>query len=195
MPACKWSAVRCGRAMPGWPSPRTQWPLTLACPCTARSRRTVGHPCAAQPAMQHPKPGSMSSLAQAVTQLERVGPTSFDNAPGGHCMAHVRLQVGFRDVRVARRQLLVNGRPVMIKGVNRHEHDERRGKAITEARYVTRSAQPIQPLLSSKRLAYSCSMLSGPVLSLRLDFVPVREDGMQRVAPVCCRRAWSRTSG
>ena len=42
------------------------------------------------------------------------------------------LQVGFRDVTLARRQLLVNGRPVMIKGVNRHEHDERRGKAITE---------------------------------------------------------------
>ena len=42
------------------------------------------------------------------------------------------LQVGFRDVKVARRQLLVNGQPVMMRGVNRHEHDERRGKAITE---------------------------------------------------------------
>jgi beta-galactosidase len=43
-----------------------------------------------------------------------------------------RSQVGFRDVRIGRRQLLINGRAVMIKGVNRHEHDERRGKAITE---------------------------------------------------------------
>ena len=28
--------------------------------------------------------------------------------------------------------MLINGRPVLIRGVNRHEHDERRGKAITE---------------------------------------------------------------
>ena len=42
------------------------------------------------------------------------------------------LQIGFRDVRLGQRQLLINGRAVMIKGVNRHEHDERRGKAITE---------------------------------------------------------------
>ena len=34
---------------------------------------------------------------------------------------------------VERRQLLVNRRPVLIQGVNRHEHDERRGKAVTEA--------------------------------------------------------------
>ena len=34
---------------------------------------------------------------------------------------------------VERRQLLVNQRPVLIQGVNRHEHDERRGKAVTEA--------------------------------------------------------------
>ena len=47
------------------------------------------------------------------------------------CCAHL-LQVGFRDVRLGRRELLINGRAVMIKGVNRHEHDERRGKAITE---------------------------------------------------------------
>ena len=43
-----------------------------------------------------------------------------------------RAQVGFRDVRIGSRQLLINGRALMIKGVNRHEHDERRGKAITE---------------------------------------------------------------
>ena len=42
------------------------------------------------------------------------------------------MQVGFRNVKISCRQLLINGQPVMIKGVNRHEHDERRGKAITE---------------------------------------------------------------
>jgi len=41
--------------------------------------------------------------------------------------------VGFRSVEVRDRQLLVNGRRVMIRGVNRHEHDPLRGKAVGEA--------------------------------------------------------------
>ncbi|EIE18998.1 hypothetical protein COCSUDRAFT_20201 [Coccomyxa subellipsoidea C-169] len=41
-------------------------------------------------------------------------------------------QVGFREVVIEGRQLLVNKRPILVKGVNRHEHDERRGKAVTE---------------------------------------------------------------
>ena len=45
--------------------------------------------------------------------------------------SHTRLRVGFRRVEVAARNLLVNGRRVLIKGVNRHEHDDRRGRAIT----------------------------------------------------------------
>lgn len=41
-------------------------------------------------------------------------------------------QVGLRKVEMKNRQLLVNGQPVLLKGVNRHEHDDRRGKAVTE---------------------------------------------------------------
>jgi beta-galactosidase len=37
--------------------------------------------------------------------------------------------VGFRNVEVADRKLLVNGQPVLIKGVNRHDHSSTRGKA------------------------------------------------------------------
>jgi beta-galactosidase len=40
-------------------------------------------------------------------------------------------RVGFRKVEIRSRELLVNGKPVLIKGVNRHEHDEKRGKALT----------------------------------------------------------------
>jgi beta-galactosidase len=43
----------------------------------------------------------------------------------------VSLAVGFRRVEVRGHELLVNGRPVLIKGVNRHDHDPRRGKAVT----------------------------------------------------------------
>jgi beta-galactosidase len=39
--------------------------------------------------------------------------------------------VGFRTVEVRDRQLLVNGRPVWIFGVNRHDHHPTRGKAVT----------------------------------------------------------------
>jgi beta-galactosidase len=45
----------------------------------------------------------------------------------------VSCDVGFRSVEIRERQLLVNGQPVMIAGVNRHEHDDRRGRAITRA--------------------------------------------------------------
>jgi beta-galactosidase len=41
------------------------------------------------------------------------------------------LDVGFRRVEVVGHELLVNGRAVLIKGVNRHDHDPRRGKAVT----------------------------------------------------------------
>lgn len=40
-------------------------------------------------------------------------------------------RVGFRRVEVRDRQLLINGKAVMMRGVNRHEHDDARGKALT----------------------------------------------------------------
>jgi len=40
-------------------------------------------------------------------------------------------KIGFRQVEINARELLVNGRPVLLKGVNRHDHDDRRGKAVT----------------------------------------------------------------
>lgn len=41
-------------------------------------------------------------------------------------------QVGFRTVEIRDRQLLVNGRPVLLKGVNRHEMNPDRGYYLTE---------------------------------------------------------------
>lgn len=42
-------------------------------------------------------------------------------------------QVGIRQISKAPKQLLVNGQPVMIRGVNRHEHHPRLGKTNMEA--------------------------------------------------------------
>lgn len=42
-------------------------------------------------------------------------------------------QVGIRKVALAHKQMLVNGSPVVIRGVNRHEHHPRVGKTNIEA--------------------------------------------------------------
>ena len=47
------------------------------------------------------------------------------------------VRTGFRSVEVRDRQLLVNGEPVMLHGVNHHEHDPERGRAVS--RELTRS--------------------------------------------------------
>ena len=39
--------------------------------------------------------------------------------------------IGFRNVRIKGGQLLVNGEPILIKGVNRHEHNYRTGHVLT----------------------------------------------------------------
>ncbi|MFP5328303.1 MAG: glycoside hydrolase family 2 TIM barrel-domain containing protein [Acidimicrobiia bacterium] len=41
------------------------------------------------------------------------------------------IRAGFRRVAVVGAELLVNGRAVPIRGVNRHDHDERSGKTVT----------------------------------------------------------------
>jgi beta-galactosidase len=49
--------------------------------------------------------------------------------PGGTESSACR--IGFRRVELRDQQVQVNGRPVLFKGVNLHDHDDRRGKAIT----------------------------------------------------------------
>lgn len=41
--------------------------------------------------------------------------------------------IGFRNVEMIKGQLCVNGKPLLIRGVNRHEHHPTRGHAVTEA--------------------------------------------------------------
>lgn len=42
------------------------------------------------------------------------------------------VKVGFRNIKIENNQFLVNGRPILIKGVNLHDHDERTGHVISE---------------------------------------------------------------
>ena len=53
------------------------------------------------------------------------------NRPDGTPVEACSFKVGFRSVKIQNRELQINGQPVMIKGVNRHEHDDRTGKTIS----------------------------------------------------------------
>ncbi|MCA8977074.1 MAG: DUF4981 domain-containing protein, partial [Planctomycetes bacterium] len=48
----------------------------------------------------------------------------------------VPFRVGFRKVAITDGQLCVNGQPILIKGVNRHDHDPDTGHVLTRARMV-----------------------------------------------------------
>jgi beta-galactosidase len=51
--------------------------------------------------------------------------------PKGEQVESATVRVGFRRLEIRANELLINNRAVLIKGVNRHEHDDSRGKAIT----------------------------------------------------------------
>jgi len=50
---------------------------------------------------------------------------------GADADSSVTTRVGFRSVEVANRKLLVNGAPILINGVNRHDHHPDTGKTLT----------------------------------------------------------------
>ncbi|MBC2596243.1 DUF4981 domain-containing protein [Ruficoccus amylovorans] len=54
-------------------------------------------------------------------------------SPAGKVVESTALWTGFRRVEVKDRQLLVNGKAVLFKGVNRHEHSDTHGKVVDEA--------------------------------------------------------------
>ena len=50
----------------------------------------------------------------------------------GDTIEVVGTRVGFRQIEIKNAQLLINGQPIILRGVNRHEHDECNGHVITE---------------------------------------------------------------
>lgn len=50
----------------------------------------------------------------------------------GNVLEYESCSVGFRQVEIRDGQLQVNGKPILIKGVNRHEHDPDSGHWVTE---------------------------------------------------------------
>ena len=64
------------------------------------------------------------------------GLTATLRAPAGEVIEVIPLRSGFRDVKIEGGQLLVNGRPVLIKGANRHEMDPDYGYYVSEGRML-----------------------------------------------------------
>lgn len=55
---------------------------------------------------------------------------------GGKVVETIPMKVGFRKVEIKNRQLLVNGQPIIIKGVNRHELDPDGGYVVSRGRML-----------------------------------------------------------
>jgi beta-galactosidase len=80
--------------------------------------------------------------AIASTSLSRVKPWSAEmpnlytaivtlKNPAGAAIESAAVRVGFRSIAIGNRELRINGQPIIIHGFNRHDHDDRRGKAVT----------------------------------------------------------------
>lgn len=54
----------------------------------------------------------------------------------GKEMERVKQQVGFRSIEIKNGEMLINGKPIRFRGVNRHEHDPRLGRVMTEKRML-----------------------------------------------------------
>jgi beta-galactosidase len=55
---------------------------------------------------------------------------------GGRVLEVIPWRVGFRTSEIKDGQILFNGKPIVIKGANRHEHDPETGQVMTHARMV-----------------------------------------------------------
>jgi len=49
----------------------------------------------------------------------------------GKTIQAINQRVGFRSIEIKNAQLLVNGQPILLKGVNRHEHDYKKGHVVS----------------------------------------------------------------
>lgn len=61
---------------------------------------------------------------------------SLKDATSGELIECTALRIGFRTVVIADGQMLFNGQPILLYGVNRHDHDPDTGKTVSEERML-----------------------------------------------------------
>lgn len=55
------------------------------------------------------------------------------SSPNGKVLEATRVRIGFRHIEIRDRELQINGKAVLIRGVNRHDHSDLTGKVISES--------------------------------------------------------------
>lgn len=66
----------------------------------------------------------------------------------------VRCKVGFRSVEIKDGQVLINGNPIKLRGVNRHEHDPATGRTVSEKRMIQDIVMMKQANINAVRTAH-----------------------------------------
>lgn len=120
---------------------RTDWYVSVQL-YDADQQALLSKPLVAKPTIRRDKWGARTNavdIAQVSTQLRRVdcwsheNPTLYTVVVTLHTSAgdtYYSTRTGFRNVKIANRQLLINGQAVQINGVNRHDHDDTHGRVI-----------------------------------------------------------------
>ena len=80
----------------------------------------------------------MSAEVEAPMKWSAESPTLYTlvlalEESSGTVVEATRTMVGFREVEIEDGRFLVNGKPVHLRGVNRHDHDQHDGKVVTRA--------------------------------------------------------------
>ncbi len=76
-------------------------------------------------------PLPVAAEVRGPSQWSAESPNLYTLVVSGDDGESVACRVGFRRVEIRERRLLVNGKPVLICGVNRHEHDDVHGRVIS----------------------------------------------------------------
>jgi beta-galactosidase len=121
---------------------RTDWSVSLQL-FDADREPLLAEPLVATPNIQRDKWGARCNavdIANFSAHLRRINCWSHETPElytvvvtfhTEHGDTFYSTRTGFRDVKIANRQLLINGQAVQINGVNRHDHDDTKGRVIS----------------------------------------------------------------
>lgn len=104
---------------------------------------------------------------------------------GDQVEATYKRRIGFREIEIKNRQLLVNGRKVTLRGVNRHDGHIKRGRALTKAEWE----KEIELLLGANVNAVRTSHY--PAAEQFIEMCDEAGIYVQEAAPICFAGGWS----
>ncbi|HVO41846.1 MAG TPA: glycoside hydrolase family 2 TIM barrel-domain containing protein, partial [Aggregatilineales bacterium] len=114
------------------------------CQITAQLHDADGHPVLKKPLSARVSRSTNGAFPRVVLWDELPSPrlwsaedpylyTLVVTLKAGRAEESVSCRIGFRKIEIRDRHLLINGKAVMIKGVNRHDHDDTAGSAVSHA--------------------------------------------------------------